>query len=73
MLVVPHVGNSLPVVGAIAAGPLGIAAGLAAQGLLGRGLNEAALHWDLIIDTRKGGRITADGRVVMEDGEWKVG
>ena len=42
MLVVPHVGNSLPVVGAIAAGPLGIAAGLAAQGLLGRGLNEAA-------------------------------
>ena len=42
VLVVPHVGNSLPVVGAIAAGPIGIAAGLAAQGLLGRGLNEAA-------------------------------
>jgi aminopeptidase len=37
------------------------------------GINESALHWDLIIDTRKGGRITADGIVVMEDGEWKVG
>ena len=32
------------------------------------GVNESALHWDLIVDTRAGGRITADGRVVMEDG-----
>jgi aminopeptidase len=37
------------------------------------GVNESALHWDLIIDTRKGGRITADGNVVMEDGRWQVG
>lgn len=37
------------------------------------GVNESALHWDLIVDTRAGGRITADGRVVMEDGVWKVG
>src|SRR4051812_43929723 len=37
------------------------------------GVNESALHWDLIVDTRKGGRITADGVVVMEDGEWMVG
>jgi aminopeptidase len=37
------------------------------------GVNESALHWDLIIDTRKGGRITADGQVVMEDGQWRVG
>jgi aminopeptidase len=37
------------------------------------GVNESALHWDLIVDTRKGGRITADGRVVMEDGRWLVG
>ncbi len=42
ILVVPHVGNSLPVVGAIAGGPVGAAAGLAIQGLLGRGLNKAA-------------------------------
>ena len=37
------------------------------------GTNESALHWDLIIDTRKGGRLTADGQVVMEDGRWRVG
>jgi aminopeptidase len=37
------------------------------------GRNESALHWDLIIDTRRGGRITADGEVVMEDGKWRVG
>jgi aminopeptidase len=37
------------------------------------GTNESALHWDLIVDTRKGGRITADGRVVMEQGRWLVG
>jgi aminopeptidase len=37
------------------------------------GTNESALHWDLIVDLRRGGRITADGRVVMEDGHWRVG
>lgn len=40
--VVPHVGNSLPLVGAVVGGPFGAAAGLAVQGLLGRGLNKAA-------------------------------
>jgi len=42
--VVPHVGNSLPVVGAVVAGPVGAAAGLAVQGLLGKGLNHAAMR-----------------------------
>jgi aminopeptidase len=37
------------------------------------GVNASALHWDLIVDTRTRGRITADGRVVMEDGRWLVG
>jgi aminopeptidase len=37
------------------------------------GTNQSALHWDLIVDTRRGGRITADGRVVMEDGTWTAG
>jgi aminopeptidase len=36
------------------------------------GTNQSALHWDLIIDLRRGGRVTADGRVVMEDGAWCV-
>ncbi len=40
--VVPHVGNSLPWVGAVVGGPVGAAAGLAMQGLLGKGLNKAA-------------------------------
>ncbi|MGA0586021.1 YhdP family protein [Dyella sp. KRB-257] len=42
LYVVPHVGNSLPVVGAVVGGPVGAAAGLAVQGLLGKGLNKAA-------------------------------
>ncbi len=37
------------------------------------GTNKSALHWDLILDTRRGGRVTADGRVVMEGGRWLVG
>jgi uncharacterized protein (TIGR02099 family) len=42
VLVVPHVGGSLPIVGAVVGGPVGAAAGLAVQGLLGKGLNKAA-------------------------------
>ncbi len=37
------------------------------------GVNKSALHWDLIVDLRRGGRVSADGRVVMEDGRWSVG
>jgi len=40
--VIPHLGSSLPIVGAVVAGPLGAAAGFVAQGLLGRGLNRVA-------------------------------
>lgn len=32
------------------------------------GRNTSALHWDLICDLRRGGRITADGEVVSENG-----
>ncbi|WZO99078.1 aminopeptidase [Isosphaeraceae bacterium EP7] len=37
------------------------------------GTNESALHWDLIVDLRDEGRVTADGVVVMQDGVWSVG
>jgi aminopeptidase len=37
------------------------------------GVNRSALHWDLIVDTRTAGRITADGQTVMENGRWLVG
>ncbi len=42
VLVLPRVGNSLPLVGAVVGGPVGAAAGLAVQGLLGKGLTKAA-------------------------------
>jgi aminopeptidase len=32
------------------------------------GRNESAVHWDLICDLRRGGRLSADGEVVQEDG-----
>lgn len=35
------------------------------------GTNESALHWDLIVDLRAGGRLTADGQVVQENGRWR--
>ncbi|HEX8121398.1 MAG TPA: aminopeptidase [Solirubrobacteraceae bacterium] len=34
------------------------------------GKNESALHWDLICDLRRGGRITADGEAVQEGGRF---
>ena len=39
---VPHVGVALPVVGAVVGGPVGAAAGLVVQGLIGKKLNHAA-------------------------------
>jgi aminopeptidase len=35
------------------------------------GKNVSALHWDLICDLRKGGRISADGVIVQEDGRFR--
>ncbi|HVW17418.1 MAG TPA: aminopeptidase [Solirubrobacteraceae bacterium] len=35
-------------------------------------VNASAIHWDLICDLRRGGRITADGEVVQEDGRFVV-
>jgi uncharacterized protein (TIGR02099 family) len=40
--VMPHVGNSLPLVGAVVGGPIGAAAGFAMQGLLGGRFSKAA-------------------------------
>jgi aminopeptidase len=34
------------------------------------GLNRSALHWDLICDLRKGGRLTVDGEVLIRDGSF---
>ena len=32
------------------------------------GVNVSALHWDLICDLRKGGRVTLDGELLIQDG-----
>ncbi len=36
------------------------------------GKNESALHWDLICDLRAGGRLTADGETVIQDGRFAL-
>ncbi len=34
------------------------------------GTNESVIHWDLVKDLRRGGRIELDTRVVQENGRW---
>lgn len=36
------------------------------------GVNESAVHWDMVCDLRRGGRITVDGDALMEDGKLLV-
>jgi len=36
------------------------------------GKNESALHWDLICDLRGGGRLSADGETIMQDGRFAL-
>ena len=36
------------------------------------GINESAVHWDMVCDLRKGGRISVDGDVLLEDGKFLV-
>jgi aminopeptidase len=34
------------------------------------GKNQSALHWDMVCDLRRGGRIEADGRLISENGRF---
>ena len=36
------------------------------------GVNESAVHWDMICDLRRGGSITVDGEVLQRDGKFVV-
>src|SRR5262249_28345175 len=36
------------------------------------GVNQSAVHWDIVKDLRHGGRIELDGRVVQRDGAWQL-
>ena len=35
------------------------------------GVNASALHWDLICDLREGGRLSADGEPILQDGQFR--
>jgi aminopeptidase len=37
-----------------------------------RGVNESAVHWDMVCDLRQGGRVTVDGDLLMEEGKLLV-
>lgn len=37
------------------------------------GVNQSALHWDMIVDTRTEAIITIDGAVAFENGRWLIG
>lgn len=36
------------------------------------GQNRSALHWDMVLDLRQGGRLYADGSLIMENGQWLI-
>lgn len=36
------------------------------------GVNVSSVHWDMVKDLRRGGRIELDGEVVQENGEWLI-
>ncbi len=36
------------------------------------GLNESAIHWDLVKDLRENGQLYADGELVQENGRWLI-
>jgi aminopeptidase len=40
-------------------------------GYLG-GSNSSAVHWDMVKELRRGGRIELDGELVQENGEWRL-
>ena len=37
------------------------------------GVNQSAVHWDMICDLRAGGRLSADGETLVEDGRFVAG
>jgi aminopeptidase len=36
------------------------------------GTNESSIHWDIVKDLRTAGRLYADGRLVQENGAWRL-
>ena len=63
MVVSPHTGATLPIVGALAAGPVGAAAGLVLQGVLGKGMGKAMGSRYQVSGSWEKPQITAVGKV----------
>jgi aminopeptidase len=36
------------------------------------GVNDSVIHWDLVKDLRRDGRLEADGEVLQEAGAWRL-
>ena len=36
------------------------------------GVNDSAIHWDMVCDLRQGGTITVDGELLQKDGKFVV-
>jgi aminopeptidase len=36
------------------------------------GVNESALHWDIVFDLRQGGGVTVDGEPFSKDGVFQI-
>jgi aminopeptidase len=36
------------------------------------GVNDSAVHWDMVCDLRQGGQVFADGALVYRDGQFIV-
>ncbi len=36
------------------------------------GKNQSVIHWDMVKDLRRGGRLYADGELVQENGSWRL-
>ncbi len=36
------------------------------------GINKSAVHWDMVLDLRKGGKVLVDGATVLEDGNFLI-
>jgi aminopeptidase len=52
-------------------GTVHMAVGMAFPAAGGR--NQSSIHWDMICDLRRGGRILADGEVIQENGRFRRG
>ncbi len=67
ILVAPRVGGAIPVVGALAGGPVGAAAGLLVQGVVGRGIEGANRYRYSVMGSWENPKVVRDDRALTTD------